>query len=53
MEIENKSLINKLLESQFYTVFQKMDKDNKDSLDFEQFSTFLYAIGLDFINQFY
>ena len=51
--MEKESLINKLLESQFLNVFQKLDTDSQESLSMEQFEVFLYSIGLNFINKYY
>lgn len=44
-----KGLIDKQLQGQLYTVFQDFDKDKKDSLTYEQFKTYVYAIGMNFI----
>ena len=53
MDKDTKGLVNKLLEAQYYTVFKKMDTDHEDALTYEQFKVFLYAIGLNFINDYF
>jgi Ca2+-binding EF-hand superfamily protein len=53
MEKDNKGLVNKLLEAQYYTVFKKFDKSQMESLDYDTFKNFLYAIGLEFLNEYY
>ena len=47
------SMINKLLENQLYSMFQKFDTDLLDALTVEQFQKYVYSIGFDFINMIY
>jgi Ca2+-binding EF-hand superfamily protein len=44
-----KGLIDKQLQGQLSTVFKSFDEDKKDALNYEQFCTFLYAVGMNFI----
>ena len=46
-------MVNKLLENQFQAMFQKFDDDKLKALSIQQFQKFTYAIGMDYINQYY
>lgn len=48
-----KGLIDKQLQGQLLTVFQAFDADKKDSLTLPQFQTYLYAVGMEFLNKQY
>ena len=53
METDQNSMVNKLLENQFQSMFQKFDDDKLEALTIQQFQKFTYAIGMDFINNTY
>ena len=46
-----KGLIDKQLQGQLSSVFQTFDTDKKDALTLPQFQTYLYAIGMEFLNK--
>jgi Ca2+-binding EF-hand superfamily protein len=48
-----KGLIDKQLQGQLSSVFQTFDTDKKDALTLPQFQTYLYAIGMEFLNKQY
>ena len=48
-----RGLIDKQQQGQLSTVFQKFDEDNKESLTWEQFKEFVFAIGMQFLVKYY
>ncbi len=48
-----KGLIDTQLKGQLHYVFSLFDADKKDALTYDQFSEYVYAIGMNFINKEY
>ena len=48
-----KGLIDKQLQGQLQTVFYAFDTDKKDALTYDQFSEYVYSIGMKFITKDY
>lgn len=49
----SKGLVDKTLENSFLSVFQKLDKEGRGTLDFDQFEQFLRYNCLDFVLDFF
>ena len=46
-------IIDKVQEGQLYAVFHHYENDQDEGLSWEQFKTFVYAVGMSFLTKYY